>query len=225
MRPIAFFRSPFTEKFGIPRQSSIVPDTRGEIVFLEEFSSPEAFRSLERFSHLWILWGFHKAYGRKWHSTVRPPKMGGNRRAGIFATRSPFRPNPIGLSSVKLGSVSHEGGIASVSVFGADIMDGSPVYDIKPYLPLSDCRPDAVGSLTDGESPKPLEVVFPDEFLQEFDLGDAAALLASLREDPRPAYHGDQGRIYGMAFAGKNVSFSVKEGILRVVSVSSCQNP
>lgn len=220
LRPIAHIRTGFPEKFGIPRQSGVVKELRGRVVFGPEFRAREAFRGIEGFSHLWLLWGFSKNPPGKWSPTVRPPRLGGNRRVGVFASRSPFRPNPLGLSCVELCGVDYEGPEGPVLVVkGADMADGTPIYDVKPYLPGADSIEGARGGFTDQEPWEPISVDCPPELLNKVPPGDREALLAVLAADPRPHYHRDPERVYGMGFAGVQVRFTVGEGRVRVVEI------
>lgn len=220
LRPIAHIRTGFPEKFGIPRQSGVVRELRGRVVFGPEYRAREAFRGIEGFSHLWLLWGFSKNPPGKWSPTVRPPRLGGNRRVGVFASRSPFRPNPLGLSCVELCGVDYEGPEGPVLlVKGADMADGTPIYDVKPYLPGADSIEGARGGFTDQEPWEPLSVDCPPELLNKVPPGDREALLAVLAADPRPHYHRDPERVYGMGFAGVQVRFTVGEGRVRVVEI------
>ncbi|WP_304583677.1 tRNA (N6-threonylcarbamoyladenosine(37)-N6)-methyltransferase TrmO [Acutalibacter muris] len=220
LRPIAHIETGFPEKFGIPRQSGVVKELRGRVVFGPEFRAREAFRGIEGFSHLWLLWGFSKNPPGKWSPTVRPPRLGGNRRVGVFASRSPFRPNPLGLSCVELCGVDYEGPEGPVLlVKGADMADGTPIYDVKPYLPGADSIEGARGGFTDQEPWEPLSVDCPPELLNKVPPGDREALLAVLAADPRPHYHRDPERVYGMGFAGVQVRFTVGEGRVRVVEI------
>ena len=212
MTPIAHIESPFGGKFGIPRQSGLARSVHSRIVFEKEFRNPEAFRGLEEFSHVWLLWQFNEAEG--WSPTVRPPMLGGNRRIGVFATRSPFRPNHIGLSCVELLNVeldSKDGPVLHVA--GADLKDGTPILDIKPYLPYTDSRPEARGGFTEQvlREFRPLEVVLP-ESMDDMDESLRQSLCELLSADPRPHSHDDPERIYGMTFAGREIRFRVAEG-------------
>ena len=217
---IARIRSEFPEKFGIPRQSGLVEDLSATIVFEPEFRNPDALRGLEGFSHLWLIWQFSQAVREDWSPTVRPPRLGGNERMGVFATRSPFRPNPIGLSCVKLRGVEINPELGPViHVAGADLMDGTPIYDIKPYLPYADCKPEAVGGFASQPKQATLTVNCPEPLLTRFPADHRAALLGVLAQDPRPSYHSDPERVYGLAFAGFNVQFTVKEDTLTVHSI------
>ena len=231
IKPIAYFRSPLTSKFGIPRQSGVVEDLIGEIVFEPEYSSPDAIRGLEGFDYIWLIWGFSANKHEQRGLTVRPPRLGGNERLGVFATRSPFRPNPIGLSCVKLVSQNDSainesapslrgraGGEARLFVLGADLMDGTPIYDIKPYIPYADAHPDARGGFTDNNDWQPLEVIIPEEIANTFSPTELSSLRGILSQDPRPQYHNDPNRIYGMPFAGRDVKFKVEGNILTVHS-------
>ncbi len=220
MKIIARIYTEFEEKFGIPRQSGIVEETRATIVFEPEYRSPEALRGIEGYSHLWLIWNFSEAERDGWSPTVRPPRLGGNKRMGVFATRSPFRPNPIGLSSVKLISVNEsEGEGLTLTVAGADILSGTPIYDIKPYLAYTDSHPDAVGGFADGVSDYKVEVEIPDEIRQKLGNEEAGRLAAILSEDPRPSYKGDEERSYGMKFCGRNIAFIYKNSKLIVTNI------
>lgn len=220
MRAIGHIRSQFSTKFGIPRQSGLVGALRAQVVLEPEFRVAEAFRGLEGFSHLWLVWVFSESRREGWSPTVRPPRLGGNRRVGVFASRSPFRPNPLGLSCVELCGVDYEGPEGPVLVVkGADMADGTPIYDVKPYLPGADSIEGARGGFTDQEPWEPLEVDCPPELLNKVPPGDREALLAVLAADPRPHYHRDPERVYGMGFAGVQVRFTVGEGRVRVVEI------
>ena len=219
MKKIAVIRTQFSEKFGIPRQSGLVKELKAQIIFEPEYREKEALRGLEGFSHIWLIWEFSKAKREKWSPTVRPPRLGGNKRLGVFATRSPFRPNPIGLSCVKLESISYsetDGPIITVS--GADLLDKTPIFDIKPYLPYADCKPEATGGFTDTTEKKCLEVVFASSF-DNVDTETLHTLKAVLEQDPRPSYHDDANRIYNLAFADWEVKFKVENDILTVVDI------
>lgn len=220
IRPIAHIETDFPEKFGVPRQSGLVPELRGRVVFEPEYRVREAFRGIEGFSHLWLIWQFSEVGTDKWSPTVRPPRLGGNRRVGVFASRSPFRPNRLGLSCVELERVDYEcrEGPALV-VRGADMVDGTPVFDVKPYIPEADCVAAARGGFT-GEVPwEPLEVDCPPELLEKVPARSRGALLAVLSADPRPHYHSDPERVYGMGFAGVQIKFKVEDGRVRVIDV------
>lgn len=216
-KPVAVIRTPFPTKFGIPRQSGLVEKTTSRILFEEPYRKPEALRGLEGYSHLWLLWLFSASVREGWSPTVRPPRLGGNARMGVFATRSPFRPNPIGLSCVKLLRI--EG--CELVVAGADLMDGTPILDIKPYLPFTDARPDAVGGFSDAVRENALKVVFPPELAEGMPPDLREALTELLAEDPRPHYQDDPERIYGFPFAGYEVRFRVRGRELTVLSVES----
>ena len=223
MKVIARIRSDFPEKFGIPRQSGLVPELRAKIVFEPEFRNPDALRGIEGFSHLWLIWQFSAAVRETWSPTVRPPRLGGNERVGVFATRSPFRPNAVGLSCVKLEGVAHEEGSGDVLIVsGADLMDGTPIYDVKPYLPYADAHPEARG----GFAPSPKETVAvdcPPELLAALPEGQREALLGVLAQDPRPQYQHDPERVYGMSFGGWDVKFRVCGKRLEVLSLAENQ--
>ncbi len=219
MRPIAHIKSDFSEKFGIPRQSGLVEELTASVVFEPEYRDPSALRGLEGFSHLWLIWEFSRSRG--WSPTVRPPRLGGNKRLGVFATRSPFRPNPLGLSCVRLVEVRQDRALGPVLVVaGADLLDGTPIYDVKPYLPYADCKPEAVGGFAAQPKGADLEVDCPPELLEIVPEGKRAALLAVLAQDPRPQYQDDPRRVYGMAFAGLEVKFQVAGGRLVVAEIS-----
>jgi len=214
---IARMRSDFPSKFGIPRQSGLVESLRSTIVFEPEFRNPDALRGIEEFSHLWLIWQFSEAAGREWSPTVRPPRLGGNTRMGVFATRSPFRPNSLGLSSVRLLGVEHTENFGTVlHVGGADLMDGTPIFDIKPYIPYGDCHTDATGGFTDRAGDFLLDVDFPPQLLSLLPPEKREAALGVLSHDPRPSYQKNPDRIYGLTFAGFNIRFTVKDGLLTV---------
>lgn len=220
MTPIAAVYSDFPEKFGIPRQSGIVPELKSKIVFEPEFRSAEALRGLEGFSHIWLIWEFSESAGSGWSPTVRPPRLGGNTRMGVFATRSPFRPNPLGLSCVRLESIDYScpnGPVIYVS--GADLMDKTPVYDIKPYIPYCDCHPDALGGFAVPGGSHQLNVNFPDSLLGLIPEEKRDAVIKVLSADPRPSYHNNPERVYGMCFAGFNIKFTVCADLLTVTGV------
>ena len=217
VRPVAVIYTDFKEKFGIPRQSGRAPSAEGVIVFEPEFRVPEALREIGGFSHLWLIFYFSEAHRSEWSPTVRPPRLGGNRRVGVFASRSPFRPNPIGLSCVRLERVEHHPEFGDVLIVsGCDLLDGTPIFDIKPYLPSADIRPDAVGGYADAFADYKLEVVFPPELLKNIPAGKQAALLEALADDPRPSYQNDPGRVYSMRYGSFDVRFTVDGGTLRV---------
>ena len=217
---IARIHSAFPTKFGIPRQSGLVEELKATIVFEPEYRNPDALRGLEGFSHLWLIWQFSQAVRKDWSPKVRPPRLGGNTRMGVFATRSPFRPNPIGLSCVGLAGVElHTPQGPVIHVTGADLMDGSPIYDIKPYIPYADCRPQAVGGFASAPKEATLEVDIAPELLSQVPQELREALLGVLAQDPRPTYQHDPERVYGMAFGPLEVRFTVAEPILHVVEV------
>lgn len=220
MEVIARIHTDLPEKFGVPRQSGLVPGLRGTVVFEPAFRNPDALRGIEGFSYLWLLFQFDRAVRKGWSPTVRPPRLGGNRRMGVFATRSPFRPNAIGLSSVRLEEVRQDPVLGPVlEVSGADLVDGTPILDIKPYLPYADCHPDAAGGFTDPLEMKPLAVQISPELLASFSSAQQDGLLGVLACDPRPRYQEDAQRVYGLSFAGKNVKFTVAGDILTVLAV------
>lgn len=220
MHIIARIRSDFPTKFGIPRQSGLVEDLRATVVFEPDYRNPDALRGLEEFSHLWLIWQFSQAVRDTWSPTVRPPRLGGNARMGVFATRSPFRPNPIGLSCVRLVGMEKDPELGHVLVVaGADLMDGTPILDIKPYLPYADSHPEASGGFTGNVGGKVLEVDFPPELLERVPEDKREALVGVLSRDPRPSYQHDPERVYGMAFAGLEVRFSVDGDVLHVRAV------
>ena len=218
--PIAKMRSDFPTKFGIPRQSGLVEELRSTIVFEPEYRNADALRGLEGYSHLWLIWQFSKAVRSDWSATVRPPRLGGNTRMGVFATRSPFRPNHLGLSCVKLLAVEQTAKDGTViHVAGADLMDGTPIFDIKPYVPYSDCHIDALGGFTDTAGDFLLKVVFPEDLLKQLPVGKQAAAIGVLSHDPRPSYQRDPDRVYGLPFAGFDIRFTVREDTLTVQEV------
>ena len=217
---IGHIRTDFSSKFGVPRQSGIVDALEARIELEKEFSQPEAFRGLEGFSHLWIIWQFSEAVRSNWSATVRPPRLGGNKRVGVFASRSPFRPNAIGLSSVKIKKIeldTPKGPVIYVS--GADLMDGTPILDIKPYLPYADSHPDAVDGFAGQVVYRKVRVDFPEKMLERIPQDKREALLGVLEENPVPHYQNDPERIYGFGFAGKEIKFRVGDGVLTVVRV------
>lgn len=217
---IARIHTDFPTKFGIPRQSGLVEDLKAEIVFEPEYRNPDALRGIEEFSHLWLIWEFSEAVRDTWSPTVRPPRLGGNKRIGVFATRSPFRPNAVGLSCVRLESVDlHTDRGPVLTVSGADLMDGTPIYDIKPYLPFADSHPEALGGYTDQTKEYELQVEFPEQLERLVSVEKRKALRAVLAHDPRPSYQNDPERIYGMEFAGYEVKFRVQDRTLRVISI------
>lgn len=223
IHPIAYMKSDFATKFGIPRQSGLVEELRSTIVFEPEYRNPDALRGIEEYSHLWLIWQFSEAVRQGWSPTVRPPRLGGNVRMGVFATRSPFRPNSLGLSSVRLlgGERTEEYGTV-LHVGGADLMDGTPIFDIKPYIPYGDCHPDATGGFTDQAKDFLLEVDFPPALLDTLPEGKREAALGVLSHDPRPSYQRDPSRIYGLTFAGFDIRFTVRGNKLTVAEVAPC---
>ena len=221
MKIIAHIETDFTTKFGIPRQSGIIAEAEGRIIFEKEYRVKEAFRELEGFSHIWLLWQFSEAVREEWSPTVRPPMLGGNKRVGVFATRSPFRPNNIGLSAVRLEKIEYTDDLGPVLyVRGADLMNGTPIYDIKPYLPFADSIPDAVGGFAKATKDRTLNVVFPEALLEKIPEGKRELLRAVLADDPRPTYKTDSDREYGFEFAGLEIGFKVKDGTLTVTRVN-----
>lgn len=221
IRPIAVIRTEFSEKFGIPRQSGLASGLRGRIVFNEEYRNPHCLRGLEEFSHLWLIWEFSANRSGEWHAEVRPPRLGGNSYMGVFATRSPFRPNPLGLSCVEIDHIESdtpEGPV--IYVRGADLMDGTPIYDIKPYIRYADSRPDAVCGYVDNLSESALKVIISDSLAEEWrEKIDLGALTQVLKLDPRPSYQNDPDRLYGMSYCGFNVRFRVVEDALEVIDI------
>ena len=217
---IARMRSDFPTKFGIPRQSGLVEELESTIVFEPAFRNPDALRGIEEFTHLWLIWQFSECVRSDWSPTVRPPRLGGNTRMGVFATRSPFRPNSLGLSSVRLLGVEKTEELGTVlHVAGADLMDGTPIFDIKPYIPYGDSHPDATGGFTDSVERVLLEIDFPSELLQKVPENKRQALIGILSHDPRPSYQQDSNRIYGVTFADQNIRFSVNNNKLIVIDV------
>ena len=220
IEPIAFIRTDFSEKFGIPRQSGRVKELTGEIVFEPKFRHPDALREIEGFSHLWLIFDFSLAHKSEFSPTVRPPRLGGNKRVGVFASRSPFRPNSMGLSCVELVEIKHTENQGDVLVVaGADLLDGTPIYDIKPYLPFTDAKPDAKAGYTLFTNEHRLNVEFKDELLEFLPKDKRAGATACLAEDPRPAYQEDSERIYSMAFAGYDIHFKVMGDTLTVTGI------
>lgn len=220
MKVIARIETDFPDKFGIPRQSGLVEELKGVIVFEPEYRNPDALKGLEGYNYIWLLWQFQGVERDNWSVTVRPPRLGGNKHMGVFATRSPFRPNPIGLSSVKLESIelhTERGPLLHVS--GIDLRHNTPIYDIKPYLPYVDCHADATGGFAHEVKDYKLEVIFPKELLLKIPMEKREAIVAVLKQDPRPSYHNDPIRKYGLSFAGFDVRFMVEDNILTVVEV------
>ena len=216
IRPIAFFRSPLTSKFGVPRQSGLADNLVGRIVFEPQYQREEALRGLEGFDYLWLIWGFSANKSTDdGKLTVRPPRLGGNERLGVFATRSPFRPNGLGLSSVRIKQITD----SVIEVVGADLMDGTPIYDVKPYIPYVDSHPEAKGGFTDKKAWQKLSVMMSDEYARCFEKEELAALKEVLAQDPRPQYQHDTERVYGMPFGGKDVRFRVEGDVLEIVGI------
>ncbi len=220
IEPVARMRSDFATKFGIPRQSGLVADLRSTIVFEPKYRNPEALRGIEGYDYLWLIWQFSEAVREEWSPTVRPPRLGGNARMGVFATRSPFRPNSLGLSCVRLLEVEHTQEFGTVlHVGGADLMDGTPIFDVKPYVPYADSHPDAKGGFTDGAGEFLLQVDFPQTLLEKLPEEKRSAAVGVLSHDPRPSYQRKPGRIYGLSFAGWDIRFTVDGDILTVVDI------
>ena len=219
MKIIARIRNAYDEKFGVPRQSGLAEEVISTIVFEPEYRVEEALRGIEAFSHLWLIWAFDRTERETWSPTVRPPRLGGNERVGVFATRSPYRPNAVGLSCVRLIGTekTREGTVLKVA--GADLVNGTPIYDIKPYLPYADCRPEATGGFTDRTEKRKVEVAFAPGVAEKLAEGEKAALRSVLKEDPRPAYQDDPERVYGFGFSGKQIRFRVRDGILTVIGI------
>ena len=220
MKIIARIKNAFDGKFGVPRQSGLVEEVVSTIVFEPEFRVAEALRGIEAFSHLWLIWAFDRAEREAWSPTVRPPRLGGNQRIGVFATRSPYRPNAIGLSCVKLLAVEKTKDGTVLKVAGADLMNGTPIYDIKPYLPYADCRPEATGGFTDHTEKRTVEVQIPEEIAKGISSEELEALKAVLKQDPRPAYQDDPERVYAFEFGGRHVEFRVADLVLNVTKIS-----
>ena len=220
LKVIAHIHTAFPTKFGIPRQSGLVDSLRGEVIFTPEYRNADAVRGLEDFSYIWLVWQFSGAVRDNWSPTVRPPRLGGNTRMGVFATRSPFRPNPLGLSSVKLEAIEHRPDVGPVLIVrGADLMDGTPIYDIKPYIPYADCHPDASEGFTGQTRMHLLQVEFPPTLMAQVPEADRDALTGVLASDPRPSYQHDPERVYGMEFAGLEVHFQVDGSTLTVTGI------
>lgn len=217
IRPIAYIHTDFKEKFGIPRQSGRVPELTGKIIFLPEYRKPEALRGITEFSHLWLIFDFSESHRKNWSPTVRPPRLGGNQRIGVFASRSPFRPNPIGLSCVKLDRIENN----NLLVSGVDLLDNTPILDIKPYLPYADSYPNAIGSYGELLQNYHLEINFPEKFLAMIPEEKQKAVIACLADDPRPSYQNDPGRIYSMQFSGFDIHFKVSQNQLEVINIDS----
>lgn len=223
IEPVAFFRSPLTSKFGIPRQSGLAEGLPGRIVFTPDFRREEAVRGLDGFDYLWLIWEFsaNPASADEVHLTVRPPRLGGNERVGVFASRSPFRPNRLGLSCVRIDRVeltAHEGPV--IHVWGADLMDGTPIYDVKPYVAYADAHPDTRSGFVDEHEWQPLQVEIPADVAALFTADELQALREVLAQDPRPRFHTDPQRLYGMPFAGRDVKFCVADGVVKLKSIN-----
>ena len=216
---IAHIHNDFKSKFGVPRQSGLVQDVISTIVFEPEFRDSTALRGIEQFSHLWIIWQFSEAVRDEWSPTVRPPRLGGNKRMGVFATRSPFRPNAIGLSSVKLEGIEQTSQGTVLLVSGADLMNGTPILDIKPYLPFTDCHTDATGGYADEKFDYSLKVEISDELLTTIPLDKRESLIGILSQDPRPSYQNDDSRVYGFEFGENEIKFTVSNGVLKVIEI------
>ena len=221
LKVIAHIHTNFPEKFGIPRQSGLV-SSEGKIVFLPEYRSPDAFKGIEGFSHLWLIWQFSRNPDKKWTPTVRPPRLGGNKRLGVFATRSPFRPNSIGLSSVEFAGIEYDAKLGPViTVKGADMADGTPIFDIKPYLAYTDSHADAVGGFADGVFDVSLKAEIADEFKEKIPKEYMEDIITILENDPRPSYHDDSERVYGMNYADLEIKFTVDGDVLKVCEISN----
>lgn len=214
---IARVSNDFTEKFGVPRQSGLSESAVSRVILEPEYKNPDALRGLEGFSHIWLIWGFDRVRQTGWSPTVRPPRLGGNERMGVFATRSPFRPNRLGLSCVRLVSVDRER--CELTVAGADMTDGTPIYDIKPYIKYADLKPDAVCGWADAAPERKVEVIFPNDLLALLPEDKRSAASEILSMDPRPSYHDDPERVYGMEYGGFDIRFTVKKGILEVLAI------
>ena len=227
IEPIAYIRTEFPEKFGVPRQSGLAESLTGRIVFEPEYRNAEALRGLDGFTHLWLIWEFsaNRKEAGEWQPTVRPPRLGGNQHMGVFATRSPFRPNPLGLSCVELDNIVFDAAEGPVIVVkGADLMDGTPIYDIKPYIKYADSRPEAICGYVDSLEESRLDVVIPESIAAQInDKAKFQALMETLKLDPRPSYHNDPARIYGLSFSGYNVRFTVSDTVLTIIDVEQLQ--
>ncbi len=220
IEPIAHIKTAFNTKFGIPKQSGLVKEVIGTIIFTPKFQNEDALRGITDFSHLWLIWGFSEAKQKEWSPTVRPPRLGGNTRMGVFATRSPFRPNSLGLSTVELIKVEKtENHGTVIHVSGADLMDGTPIYDIKPYIVYADSHPEATGGFTEQFSARTVEVDLPQNLTEKIPTEHLKALIAVLKQDPRPSYQDDPKRVYGFKFSDLEIKFNVKNGILTVLEI------
>lgn len=225
LKTIASIHTDFPSKFGVPRQSGLVPELHGRIVLEPEFRQPAVYKGIEEFSHLWLLWGFSANQPEQWSPTVCPPRLGGKENRGVFATRSPFRPNPIGLSCVRLEKVLWEGDESPVLIVsGVDLMDGTPIYDIKPYLPYADAKPEAKGGFGQEHSKDGITVLFPERLLHRLPEDKREAAIRVLEQDPRAAYNKKPDYVYGMEFAGVDIRFTVQEDVLRVCDVVDTQS-
>lgn len=226
IKPIAYFHSPFASKFGIPKQSGLVEELEGEVVFEPEYRNADALRGLEDFDYVWLIWEFSANPHVASSPLVRPPLLGGNEKRGVFATRSPFRPNPLGLSCVRLSSIEYDTSEGPViHVLGADLMDGTPIYDIKPYIVLADCHPEARSGFVDTHKIKRLQVEIPDKIATGFTHQQLVALHRTLELDPRPQYQDDPQKVYGMPFGGRDIHFKVQDGKLTVTECSASVPP
>lgn len=220
MKEIAHIETDFSEKFGIPRQSGLVEETKAKIIFEPEYRTWDAFKGLEEYSHIWIIWKFSKAVRKNWSATVKPPRLGGNKRVGVFATRSPFRPNPIGLSSVKLEKIEQDETLGTVlHVSGADLLNGTPIYDIKPYLAYTDSHPDAIGGFSDKVRDYKLSVTFPEELQEKFTPEFVTCITKIIEQDPRPSYIEDEERVYGVSYGGYNIKFKVARTVATILKI------
>lgn len=219
IEPIGKVRTDFKEKFGIPRQSGRIEELEGEIEFYPPFCGRDYFKGIDQYSHLWIIWGFSENEQKKKHATVRPPRLGGNERIGVFASRSPFRPNDLALSCVKLKELREKGGRCSLIICGADMLDGSPVYDIKPYIAYTDCVPDAESGFAQERKDHALEVIWDRDIINALPEEKQKTLIKILADDPRPAYQNDENRIYGFEYAGREIKFRVKGNTLKITDI------
>ncbi len=223
IKPIATIKTDFTSKFGIPRQSGRIEQLTGTIIFEKDFADKNFIKGIEQYSHLWLIWGFSENIGKEKHATVRPPRLGGNERTGVFATRSPFRPNNLGLSCVRLISINTGDAVPSLTVSGADMLSGTPIYDIKPYIPYTDSIPNAEYGFAERENAHKLKVLISNGLYEKIPFQNREALLGILADDPRPAYQNDENRIYGMEFAGLEIKFSVYGCDLQVKSIEKAE--
>lgn len=221
VKPIAYIKTEFSEKFGVPRQSGIIKELEGVIVFEKEFRDGQAIRCLDEFSHIWLLWGFSHNDKEKWSHTVRPPKMGGNKRVGVFSSRSPFRPNPIGLSSVEIKKITYDKLLGPlIYVSGADMVNNTPIYDIKPYLAYSDSHPDALGGYSKNKEEAKIEVIFPDFLKDKIPKSTKDAVLQILKQDPHPSYKNDSERIYNLCYSSYDIKFRYENGKIIVCDIN-----